>query len=155
MTGPRVPRAWVAWVRGAWIRARPRQAGDPEARGSLTSAVDAPAHSALSALLAARGRRQDQHRGGRTAPGIPGGAGRADRQSGGQVPRPQWRRRLAERRDNNPAGGRCFKGPDTSTLGGGEAIEGSEDLEAGPKGQAGREQDYTRDSLSIRRPGGD
>lgn len=63
---------------GLGLRAagEPLQAAELEARGSLTSTVDAPAHSALLALLSARGRRRDQHRGGRTAPGIPIGAGR-------------------------------------------------------------------------------
>lgn len=99
-----------------------RPGREPGAPGRLTSAVDAPAHSALSTLLAACGRRRDQHRGGRTAPGIPGGAGRSGGQSEHWIPRPQRRGRLVMKRDNNPAGGRCFKGTAASSfkLGGGE-----------------------------------
>lgn len=97
-----------------------RPGREPGAPGRLTSAVDAPAHSALSTLLAARGRRRDQHRGGRTAPGIPGGAGRGGGQSEHWIPRPQRRGRLATKRDNNPAGGRCFKGTAASSFRGWE-----------------------------------
>lgn len=70
------PRGGQSLGRGAGPQVRPVQAGKPEAGDSLTSTVDAPAHSALLALLSARGRRRNQHRGGRTAPGIPVGAGR-------------------------------------------------------------------------------
>lgn len=88
VTGPGVARAWVARVRGAGLQVRPLQAGKPDAGGSLTSTVDAPAHSALLALPSARGRRRDQHRGGRTAPGISVGAGRgaANREAGSPAP---------------------------------------------------------------------
>lgn len=74
-----------------------RPGREPGIPGRLTSAVDAPAHSALSTRLAARGRRRDQHRGGRTAPGIPGGAKSSGGQSGGWFPAPNgaadWFRR--------------------------------------------------------------
>lgn len=98
-----------------------RPGREPSALGRLTSAVDAPAHSALSTLLAARGRRRDQHRGGRTAPGIPGGAGRSGGQSEHWIPCPQRRGRLVMKRDNNPAGGCCFKGTAASSFRGWEA----------------------------------
>lgn len=64
------------------------QAESPVPPGRLTSAVDAPAHSALSTLFAARGRRRDQHRGVRTAPGIPGGAEHGGGQSEHWIPAP-------------------------------------------------------------------
>ena len=97
-----------------------RPGREPSAPGRLTSAVDAPAHSALSTLLAAGGRRRDQHRGGRTAPGIPGGAGRSGGQSDHWIPCPQRRGRLVMKRDTNPAGGRCFKGTAASSFRGWE-----------------------------------
>lgn len=88
MTSPGVPRSLGLEASGCRDRYKP---GKPRTPSPLTSTVDAPAHSAPARLLAARGRRRDQHRRGRTAPGVPGGAGRGgapSSQSDGRIPAP-------------------------------------------------------------------
>lgn len=102
---------------GAGLQVGPHQAGEAAAGGSLTSAVDAPAHSAR--FSSARGpwaaagsapRRPDSSR-------DPGWGGARGGQSQGRIPHPQQHCGLGTERDNDPAGGCCFKGIDTTAFG--------------------------------------
>lgn len=114
---PRGAQSLSRASRGAGLQVGPHQAGEAAAGGSLTSAVDAPAHSAR--FSSARGpwaaagsapRRPDSSR-------DPGWGGARGGQSQGRIPHPQQHCGLGTERDNDPAGGCCFKGIDTTAFG--------------------------------------